>query len=168
MLSKLLAVVLVLFVAPLINRPQQHDQHHQHGAMPTGDGRFNPFVVSDNRGGFYLAFIERSNNVCNVMLRHSADGRVFSDAVRVNSRNGDATVRNENPQKLAVSPCGDVYACWANERAKWKGDIRFARSTDAGKTFSAAITLNSDASGPPAGHAFQSIALDRKGRIHVT
>ncbi|MFY9555156.1 MAG: sialidase family protein, partial [Blastocatellia bacterium] len=81
---------------------------------------------------------------------------------------GDATVRNENPPKVAVSPTGDVYACWANERAKWKGDIRFARSTDKGKTFSRAITLNSDGGEKPAGHAFQAIDVGRDGRVYVT
>ncbi|MEK6299102.1 MAG: sialidase family protein [Acidobacteriota bacterium] len=158
----------LLLLALILSAPCVLAQTHQHGSMPAGDGNFNPFVVSDNRGGFYLAFIQRSNGACNVMLRHSTDGRVFSEPVRVNSRESDATVRNENPPKLAVSPTGDVYVCWANERGKWKGDIRFARSTDDGKTFSPAITLNSDASAPPAGHAFQSIAVDRNGRAYVT
>lgn len=168
-MTKLLAVILlVLFITPSIARTQQQRQPHQHGSVPAGDGSFNPFLVSDNRGGFYLAFIQRANGACNVMLRHSTDGRVFSEPVRVNSREPDATVRNENPPKLAVSAQGDVYVCWASERAKWKGDIRFARSTDAGRTFSPAISLNSDAGGPPAGHAFQSIAVDRSGLIYAT
>lgn len=143
-------------------------QTHQHGSMPAGDGSFNPFVVSDNRGGFYLAFVRRSNGVCNVMLRHSSDGKVFSEPVNVSDRPGDATVRNENPPKVAAGAGGDVYVCWSNETAKWKGDIRFARSTDGGKTFLPAITLNSDAGGTPVGHAFQSIDVDRRGRIFVT
>jgi len=144
-------------------------QTHQHGSMPAGDGSFNPFVVSDNRGGFYLAFIQRSDNLCNVMLRHSTDGQVFSEPVRVNSIESDAAVRNENPPKVAASTTGEVYVCWANEREKWKGNIRFARSTDSGRTFSPAINLNSGgAKAPPSGHAFQSIAVDRKGRIYVT
>jgi hypothetical protein len=143
-------------------------QTHQHGSMPAGDGSFNPFVVSDNRGGFYLAFIQRSNGASNVMLRRSVDGKNFSAPGRVNDLPGDGTVRNENPPKVAVGPSGDVYVCWANETAKWKGDIRFARSTDGGRTFQPAITLNSDAGGAPTGHAFQSIAVDRRGRIFVT
>ncbi len=76
-------------------------------------------------------------------------------------------MRNENPPKVAVAPNGNVYVCWANERARWKGNIRFARSTDGGKTFSPSITINSDAEQAPAGHAFQSVAVDRKGRIYV-
>ncbi|MDQ3009156.1 MAG: glycoside hydrolase [Acidobacteriota bacterium] len=143
-------------------------QTHQHGMTPTtGNGQFNPFVISDNRGGFYLAYIERTNNVCNVMLRYSTDGKTFSAPVRVNDLDGDATVRNENPPKLAFAPNGNVYVSWANERGRWKGNIRFARSTDGGKTFSQAIALNSDAGGEPAGHAFQSIAMDAKGKIYI-
>ena len=142
-------------------------QTHQHGATATGDGQFNPFIVADNRGGFYLAYIERADNISNVMLRYSADGKTFSAPVRVNDRAGDATVRNENPPKVAVAANGDVYVCWANERARWQGNIRFARSRDGGKTFAPALNVNSDAGGEPTGHAFQSIAIDRKGRIYL-
>ena len=142
-------------------------QSHQHGVAAAMDGRYNPYVVSDNRGGFYLAYVERAGGASNVMLRHSSDGMNFSDPVRVNDVAGDATVRNENPPKVATGAQGEVYVCWASERGKWKGNIRFARSTDGGKTFSPAITVNSDGAGAPAGHAFQSIAVDRRGRVYV-
>ncbi|HJQ67735.1 MAG TPA: hypothetical protein VKA70_02100, partial [Blastocatellia bacterium] len=105
----------------LISSAAAAAQTHQHGSSPSGDGNFNPYVASDGRGGFYLAHIHRANGSSNVMLRHSDDGKVFSDPVRVNDREGDAAVRNENPPKAAVSPGGEVYVCWASERAKWKG-----------------------------------------------
>lgn len=142
-------------------------QTHDHGAMAEGDGQFNPFVAADSHGGFYLVYIERTSGASNVMLRRSANGQNFSNPIRVNDRAGDAVVRNENPPKVAVAPNGDVDVCWASERGRWKGDIRFARSTDGGKTFAPAITLNSDAAGEPAGHAFQSIAMDARGRVFV-
>ncbi|HEU0176102.1 MAG TPA: sialidase family protein, partial [Blastocatellia bacterium] len=69
--------------------------------------------------------------------------------------------------KVAASAQGEVYVCWASERGKWKGDIRFASSADGGKTFSPAITVNSDSAGEPAGHAFQSVAVDKRGRVYV-
>lgn len=143
-------------------------QTHQHGATPAGNGQFNPFVTADARGGFYLVYVERADGVSNVMLRHAADGVHFGAPVRVNDQPGDATVRNENPPKVLVGPQGDVYVCWANERGKWKGNIRFARSVDGGRTFAPAQTLNSDGDGKPAGHAFQSLAVDRQGRLYVT
>jgi hypothetical protein len=145
-------------------------QHHQHGSMPagtTGDGQYNPFLATDNRGGFFLVYVDRKNNVSNVMLRHSPDGVSFSSPIRVNDREGDAMVRNENPPKVLVGPEGEVYVCWANERGKWKGNIRFARSTDGGKSFSPARTINSDGDQDPAGHAFQSMAVDRKGKLFI-
>jgi hypothetical protein len=142
-------------------------QTHQHGTTATGDGRFNPFIAADNRDGFYLAYVERTGDRSNVMLSYSADGKTFSEAVRVNDVEGDAVVRNENPPKVAVAPNGNVYVCWANERTRWKGNVRFARSTNRGKSFSPAISVNSDASAEPAGHAFQSIGVDKNGRIYI-
>jgi hypothetical protein len=142
-------------------------QTHQHHAAPAENGRFNPFLVSNGGRGFYLAYIERTSALSNLMLRRAPDGEHFSAPVRVNDRPGDAVVRNENPPKLALGPRGEVYACWASERERWKGNIRFARSIDGGRTFSAAIDLNSDAGGAASGHAFQSLAVDRNGRIYV-
>jgi hypothetical protein len=145
-------------------------QTHQHGSMPAGpagDGQYNPFITADGRGGFYLVYVQRTTKVSNVMLRHSTNGVDFSAPVRVNDRDGDATVRDENPPKVAVSPQGDIYVCWGNEREQWKGNVRFARSTDGGKTFSPAVNINSDAMNDPAGHAFQSIAVDKQGRIYI-
>ncbi|HEX5084684.1 MAG TPA: sialidase family protein [Blastocatellia bacterium] len=142
-------------------------QAHQHNAPAAANGRYNPYIVSDNRGGFYLAYVERARGASDVMLRHSSDGVNFSAPVRVNNVAGDATVRNENPPKVAAGPRGEVYVCWASERGKWKGDIRFSRSTDEGKTFSPAVTVNSDGAGEPAGHAFQSMAVDKLGRVYV-
>lgn len=145
-------------------------QTHQHGAMPAAnnaDGSFNPFIAADARGKFYLVYVQRTGGESNVMLRHSTDGTNFSAPVRVNDHAGDATVRNENPPKIAFGPKGEIYVCWANERGKWKGNVRFARSTDGGKTFAPALTINSDGASQPAGHAFQSLAVDKQGRIYI-
>jgi hypothetical protein len=162
MRQRILVIVLML-AANAIARAQAH----QHGAPATADGQYNPYIVSDNFGGFYMAYIERADGAGDVMLRHSSDGVKFSEPVRVNDLAGDATVRNENPPKVATGAQGEVYVCWASERGKWKGDIRFARSIDSGKTFSPARTVNSDGAGDPAGHAFQSIAVDKRGAVYV-
>jgi hypothetical protein len=163
MLKRLCLALLLTNCIPLVTA-----QGHQHGTMPKEDGRYNPFVVADPRGGFYLAYVERKAGISNVLLQRSADGKTFSAPVRVNDQPGDATVRNENPPKLAVGPTGQIYVCWANERGRWKGNVRFARSLDGGKTFSQASNINSDAALQPAGHAFQSVTVGRKGRIYVT
>ncbi len=163
MVNRLCFVLLLTNCVPLLAA-----QVHQHGTMSKEDGRYNPFVVANPRGGFYLAYVERNKGISNVMLRQSADGKTFSAPVRVNDQLGDASVRNENPPKVVVGPAGQIYVCWANERGRWKGNVRFARSTDGGKTFSPAININSDAALEPAGHAFQSVSVDGEGRIYVT
>jgi hypothetical protein len=53
-------------------------QVHQHGTIPKEDGRYNPFLAADPRGGFYLAYVERNAGVSNVMLQRSSDGKTFS------------------------------------------------------------------------------------------
>jgi BNR repeat-like domain len=163
MINRLCLALLLTSCAPLAAA-----QVHQHGTMTKEDGRYNPFVVANPHGGFYLAYVERKAGISNVLLQRSADGKSFSEPVRVNDQIGDATVRNENPPKVAVGPTGQIYACWANERGRWKGNVRFARSLDGGKTFSPATSINSDAALQPAGHAFQSVTVDAKGRIYVT
>ena len=61
-------------------------QTHDHSAMSAStDGQFNPYVVSDNQGGFYLAYVERKGGLSNVMLQHSLQSGGFSAPVRVNS-----------------------------------------------------------------------------------
>jgi hypothetical protein len=85
----------------------------------------------------------------------------------VNDVPGDAAVRNENPPKIAAGPNNEIYVAWANERQRWKGNIRFSRSLDGGKTFSPAIYLNTDTSGALIGRGFETIAVDQKGHVYV-
>jgi hypothetical protein len=141
---------------------------HDHVAAVPGDGEYNPYVVSDNHGGFFVTYVERSGGQSNVMLQHSVAGQALSQGVRVNDRSGDGAVRNENPPKIALGLNGQVYVVWASERERWKGNIRFVRSLNGGKSFEHAVDLNSDASAPPISRAFESIAVDRRGRIYVS
>ena len=113
MLNRLCLALLLANCIPLLAA-----QVHQHGTMSKEDGRYNPFLAANPRGGFYLVYVERKAGISNVMLQRSPDGKTFSAPVRVNSELGDATVRNENPPKVAVGPTGQIYVCWANERGR--------------------------------------------------
>lgn len=142
-------------------------QVHDHAAMVAGDGQFNPFVISDAHGGFYAVFIQHKSGKSDVFFQHAPAGAGFSSPVRVNDRPGDATVRNENTPKVAVGRGNEIYVAWQNEQERYKGNIRFSRSVDGGKTFSPAIDLNTNIPGPPIGRGFQTIAVDAKGRVLV-
>ncbi|MFM8392687.1 MAG: sialidase family protein, partial [Acidobacteriota bacterium] len=170
LISLLISLVVQAGVLDQHGQHGQQGQHGQAGSMPsgsTGDGQFNPYVAADPQGGFYVLHVERIDKVSNIFIRHTRDGISFSAPVRVNDVPGQAAVRNENPPKMLVGPQGDLYISWGDEREKWKGNIHFTRSTDGGKSFAPALTINSDAALPPVGHAFQSMAIDRKGRIYI-
>ena len=167
-------VATLIWAAPMATPAQTptHDhsqmQMHDHASMAMpGDGEFNPFVISDAHGGFYAVYIQRKNGKSDVFFQHAPVGAGFSTAVRVNDVPGDAAVRSENPPKVAVGPNNEIYVAWANERERWKGNIRFSRSLDGGKTFSPAIYLNTDTSGALIGRGFETIAVDKKGHIYV-
>jgi hypothetical protein len=142
-------------------------QTHDHAAMNATNGEFNPYVVSDDHGGFFMAYVDRKDGVSNVLLQHSLANGAFANPIRVSRQAGDAAVRNENPPKLALGPNSEVFVVWASERERWKGNIRFARSLNGGKTFEPPIDLNSDSAQPPVSRAFESIVVDRNGRIFV-
>ena len=142
-------------------------QTHDHAAMPATEGQLNPWVVSDGNGGFYLSYVHRKDGRSNVVLQRSLMNGQFTPAIRVNDTLGDSAVRNENPPKVAVGSRGEIYVVWANERERWKGNIRFSRSLDGGKSFEPAINVNSDAGGPVTARAFQSILVDPAGRIFI-
>src|SRR5579863_8501263 len=99
-MRRLTSILFLIICASAPGSAQMHD----HAAMAASDGQFNPFVVSDNRGGFYVAYVERKDGVSNVMFQHSTTAGGFSNVVRVNNRLGDGAVRNENPPKIAVGP----------------------------------------------------------------
>lgn len=166
------SAALILAAAPSLTFAQAHDHskmpmHDPSSMAMTGDGEFNPFVISDAHGGFYSVYIQRKSDKSDVYFQHAPAGADFSAAVRVNDVAGDAAVRNENPPKIAAGPNGEIYVAWANERQRWKGNIRFSRSVDGGKTFSPAIYLNTDTSGALIGRGFETIAVDKRGRVYV-
>jgi len=157
----------VVALAWLVIGARSQAQTHDHAPMTASDGEFNPFVLSDNHGGFYVAYVLRKAGLSDVMFQHSQATGGLTSGVRVDSHPGGGAVRNENPPKIAVGPNNEVYVVWASERERWKGNIRFARSLNGGKTFEPAIDLNSEASQQPISRAFEAIAVDTKGRIFV-
>jgi hypothetical protein len=105
----------------------------------------------------------------NVWLR-SSDASV---PVRVNDVDGDAAPHAQAPAQVAAGPDGHVYVVWHNEtpiegRRFPASDLRFARSSDGGRTFERAITVNDDAAGPPTSHTFQDLLVTREGTVVVS
>ena len=114
-------------------------------------------------GRLWLARVENQR----LLVSHSHDGGVkFHRTVVVTPEPEDIVADGENRPKIAVAKDGTVILSWTQALPKGHaGNIRFARSTDSGKTFSSPITLNDD--GRITGHRFDALTIDGSGRVVV-
>jgi len=136
-------------------------------------GASNPTVAVDPRSGTtYVAWVGAQPGNADVYLaRIDQDG---ADApVRVNDIPGDAAPHEQAPAQVAVAPSGDVLVLWQNNtpvegRRFPASDLRLARSTDGGRSFEPAVTVNDDAGGPPSSHTFHDIAVAPDGTVYVS
>lgn len=117
----------------------------------------------DARGLLWLARVENRH----LRVSHSSDGgRSFSDPVAVTPQPEAITADAENRPKLAVGDDGVVHVSWTQSLARpMSAYIRYARSTDGGRTFSPPVILNDDRQ--LISHRFDSLAIDGRGRVAV-
>lgn len=117
----------------------------------------------DANGRLWLARVEDQRLL---VSRSEDDGRSFSKPVVVTPEPENISSDGESRPKIAVARDGTVLLTWTQSLPqKYAGNIRFARSTDSGRTFSEPITLNDD--GRLTSHRFDSLAIDGEGRVAV-
>lgn len=146
-------------------------------------GAGNPTVALDPRtGARYVAWVgaeegdaapsaDRTWNV--YVARAEAGDAGFSAPLRVNDRAGDAAPHAQAPAQVAVGPDGGVYVLWQNAtpvpgRRFPASDLRFARSTDGGRSWEPAVTVNDDAGGTPSSHTFHDLAVAGDGTVYAS
>ncbi|MFO7262416.1 MAG: sialidase family protein [bacterium] len=136
-------------------------------------GASNPTVAVDPRTGtVYVAWVGAQPGSADVYLARIERGEVGA-TVRVNDIAGDAAPHEQAPAQVAVAPNGDVLVLWQNNtpvegRRFPASDLRLARSTDGGRTFEPAVTVNDDAGGLPSSHTFHDIAVAPDGTVYVS
>ncbi|HEX8691748.1 MAG TPA: sialidase family protein [Longimicrobium sp.] len=138
-------------------------------------GASNPTAAVDPRtGAAFVAWVETEGGASNVFVsRVAGDEGAASVSVRANDRPGDAAPHEQAPAQVAVGPEGNVYVLWQNNREVPgrrfpASDLRFARSTDGGKRFEPAVTVNDDAAGAPSSHTFHDVAVAPNGTVWVS
>lgn len=116
----------------------------------------------DEKGRLWLAAIRGQH----VYVSHSDDRGVTQSApVKVNAEPESILGDGENRPKIVVSN-GMIYISYTQGLAKpMTGDIRFSRSTDGGKSFSAPLTINDNRE--IISHRFDSMAVNGKGQVYV-
>lgn len=142
----------------------------------TETGGTRPTTAIDPRDGtIYIAWIGAGQGTTDLYLTRIDPGQtVPASPVRVNHLPGDAAPHDQAPPRVAVGTEGNVYVAWQNNtvspgRRFPTSNLRFARSTDRGRTFEPAIYINDDAeTGPPASHTFHDMAVAHDGTIAVS
>lgn len=146
---------------------------HEHGHMSEGvtsrgmGKRARPaLAVSatiDSKNQLWLAKVENQK----ILVLHSADnGQHFSSPVAVNAEPENIGAEGENRPKIAVTRNGTLHLTWTLLLPQpYTGEIRYSRSIDGGKTFSAPITLNDDKR--LTSHRFDALISDGGDKLAV-
>lgn len=144
------------------NVPEHQGHMAAHSRLELGTG-----VAADAQGRIWIAGKEGAGAEQYVVLQVSDDGgKTWSAAKRVQSEPEPVSADGENRPKIAIGPKGEVYVAYTKPLAKpYTGEIRFARSLDGGKTFSAPITVH--ANRDVITHRFESMIVDASGRIYI-
>jgi hypothetical protein len=117
----------------------------------------------DNNGRLWLATVRNGH----IALSHSDNqGKNFSNEARVNPDPEFIAADGENRPKIAFGARGEVYVSWTQSlETPFSGNIRFSRSLDGGRTFSAPITINDNRDA--ISHRFDVLGVNRRGDIHI-
>jgi len=126
-----------------------------HGALPSG--------AFDDTGRLWVAWVDGPR----VVVASSTDrGRSFGDPVEVTDAPEEIDANGDARPKVAVGRDGEVFVAWTRRGVKpYTGDIRFARSTNGGLSFSRPRTINDD--GLATGHRFESIGVNQRGELFM-
>jgi len=102
-----------------------------------------------------------------VVARRSADeGRSWGAPVRVNAAPEPVGADGDARPKIALGPAGELFVTWTMPLSKpYTGNIRFSRSLDGGKTFSAPLTVHTDRR--EITHRFDALAVGGDGKLFL-
>jgi hypothetical protein len=144
-----------------------HDGHMAHGSEKAAKAELGTSAAFDAQGRLWIASREAATGGQYVVLQMSADmGKTWSAPQRIQREPEPVSAEGENRPKIAFGKRGELYVTYTKPLAKpYTGEIRFARSTDGGKTFAAPVTVH--ANRDVITHRFDSLIVDRDGRVYV-
>jgi hypothetical protein len=156
-------VTCTLLVFLIVLMPSGAFAQGMHMAGMAHEPALGASAAFDAHGRLWLVTVRDGH----VLLRHSDDfGKTLSAPVEVNRVAEKIYAEGENRPKIAFGPEGQIYVTWSHPLAgPWTGYVRFARSPDGGKHFSAPITVNHDLA--KITHRFDALAVDGHGRVVV-
>ena len=100
------------------------------------------------------------------MSRSGDLGQTWSGPTRVNQVPEATDPGGDARPKVAIGLGGEVYVSWTKALGKpHTGEVRFSRSLDGGRTFSAPLTVHADRQ--LIAHRFDALAVNRDGEVFV-
>ncbi len=158
---------MIALTIPPMGYAQQHAHHGDNDAVVSGP----PSIVTgrvatasfDFNGRLWLAWLHGEH----IYVNYSDDlGKNFSSPVKVNPEPEKIHHNGEARPKIVVDSEGRVFVAYTQKLPKrFTGNIRFSRSVDGGKSFSAPITVNDNLD--VISHRFVSMALDANDKLHL-
>ncbi|GAO36690.1 hypothetical protein SCT_2100 [Sulfuricella sp. T08] len=171
-----IAFGLLLAVMNLAGWVQAADQtaHAEHGAPPSLQDREKMWkamlakpslavsAAFDEKGGLWRASVRDGY----VSVDFSGDnGKSWGQPVKVNAEAENIAADGENRPKILVRK-EVVYISYTQALEKpMTGDIRFSRSLDGGKTFSAPLTVNDNRE--IISHRFEALEVNDRGQVFL-
>ena len=174
-------LIVVLFLAAALAAPSvmaaEHASHSKTGvaAQPTAPvdrekmwkevlakPSFAVTAAFDEKGRLWLAVIRGQH----IYISYSDDRGVTQSApVKVNAEPENILGDGENRPKIIVRK-GVIYVSYTQGLSKpMTGDIRFSRSTDGGKSFSAPLTVNDNRE--IISHRFDAMGINGRGQVYI-
>lgn len=165
------ALTLSIFIIPsfaMSDATTQQGGSHQHGAASHGKSLdLGTSAAIDKDGRIWIVGKQTSDGGQFVVLQNSKDmGRTWSTPQRIQKTPEPVAANGEARPHIAFGNNGEIYITYTKPVAfPHIGDIRFVRSLDGGRTFSEPTTVH--ANRDVITHSFESMVVDRAGRIYV-
>lgn len=165
-----LSLLLILAIAPVVqvlaaSQPAAGQPHDMAKMWQTSLAR-QPLAATaafDAKGRLWLASVKDGH----VIVSHSDDrGKTYGPPVLVNPDAEFVAAEGENRPKILVADNGNVYVSYTRAlETPYAGNVRFSRSVDGGKSFSAPVTVNDNID--PITHRFDAMGIDGRGQIYI-
>ncbi len=133
------------------------------GALPSVHCGRAPTAAFGPDGNLYVVFSQHGH----IYLAISSDeGQSYQTTSVVNRMPELIYDDGENRPKIALGKHNEIFVSWTHKTAeRYSGQVRFARSSNGGKTFDTAVSVNTGDA--VINNRFDSLVLDRQGRIFL-
>src|SRR3569832_1639429 len=139
------------------------DRNAMWQAMLTKQQTLAVSVAFDGEGRLWRARVQDGHVLVD---RSDNEGASFGAPVTVNPDKEVVAAEGDSAPKIALAADGAIYVSYTQLLNKpFSGDIRFSRSHDGGKRFSAPVPVNDNRD--VIGHRFDALIVGRDGKVYV-